>query len=319
MIMKILLGTYTRRNSKGIYSVDLENDQLSNLNLVAEATNPTYLDYDLDTSRLYSVYQEGEQGGLAVWDYKGGSASLIKTYLDDGVQPCYVRYDKVNKVVYDANYHLGRMRVYDEEGVSKEFQYAPGAKAHYVNMDPKSEDLYVCDLGLDTVHKYRLLNEIATYKTAEGMGPRHLVFHPSMPIIYIFGELNNTIEVVADDGFDMNLMQTVDTLNGIDVESSGGAIRISADGKFVYASNRGHDSLVVFKVLENGHLEFVQIESVYGEHPRDFAISPDENYILVANRDTDNLVLFKRDHDSGKITLIEKDFFAPEVVSVLFM
>ena len=151
------------------------------------------------------------------------------------------------------------------------------------------------------------------------MGPRHLVFHPSMPIIYIFGELNNTIEVVADDGFDMSLMQTVDTLNGIDVESSGGAIRISADGKFVYASNRGHDSLVVFKVLENGHLEFVQIESVYGEHPRDFAISPDDNYILVANRDTDNLVLFKRDHDSGKISLIEKDFFAPEVVSVLFI
>lgn len=317
--MKILLGTYTRNTSEGIYSIKLNNDKLEDLKLVAKATNPTYLDYDKGTHKLYSVYQEEDQGGLAVWNFDGQEAQLAKTYLDSGVQPCYVRYDKENNVVYDANYHLGRIRVYDEEGMEKEFQYDEGAKAHFVNMDPKTSDLFVCDLGLDTVHKYRLLNEIATYKTSEGMGPRHLVFHPEKPLIYILGELNNTIEVVEDQEFELVKLQTVDMLNGLDVTSSGGAIRISEDGKFVYASNRGHDSIIVFKVLDNGTLEFVQIESVYGEHPRDFAISPDGNYIVVANRDTNNLTLFKRDQVTGRVTLVQKDIAAPEVVSVLFI
>lgn len=317
--MKILLGTYTRKSSEGIYEIDLLSGHLENLNLVAKASNPTYLDYDASSQTIYAVHQEGEQGGLAVWDLKTQPASLVRSYLDDGVQPCYVKYDKNDDYVLDANYHLGRVRVYDQEGIVKEFQYNEGAKAHYVNFNPKNDDLYVCDLGLDTVHKYRLLNEIATYKTKEGMGPRHLVFHPSLPMIYILGELNNTIDVVEDIDFDMVSVQTVDMLNGADVTSSGGAIRISEDGRFVYASNRGHDSLVVFKVLENGHLEFVQIESVYGEHPRDFAISPDGKYIVVANRDTDNLTLFERDAESGRVTLLEKDVYAPEVVSVLFI
>lgn len=317
--MKILLGTYTRDKSEGIYQIDLENHSLSNLELIAKAENPTYLDFDSSSKMLYSVHQDGNLGGVAVWNYDGESTSLIKTYLDEGVQPCYVRYDKENNVIYDANYHLGRMRVYDQEGLEKEFQYESGAKAHYVNMDPKTEDLFVCDLGLDTIHKYRLLNEIATYKTPEGMGPRHLVFHPSMPFIYILGELNNTIQVVRDEDFDLNLVQTVDMLNGLDVESSGGAIRISSDGRFVYASNRGHDSIVVFKVLDDGTLEFVQIESVYGEHPRDFDISPNGEYIVVANRDTNNLTLFRRDVSTGKINLIQKDVHAPECVCVHFM
>lgn len=317
--MKILLGTYTRDKSEGIYQIDLENHSLSNLELIAKAENPTYLDFDSSSKKLYSVHQDGNLGGVAVWNYDGESTSLIKTYLDEGVQPCYVRYDKENNVIYDANYHLGRMRVYDQEGLEKEFQYESGGKAHYVNMDPKTEDLFVCDLGLDTIHKYRLLNEIATYKTPEGMGPRHLVFHPSMPFIYILGELNNTIQVVRDEDFDLNHVQTVDMLNGLDVESSGGAIRISSDGRFVYASNRGHDSIVVFKVLDDGTLEFVQIESVYGEHPRDFDISPNGEYIVVANRDTNNLTLFQRDVSTGKINLIQKDVHAPECVCVHFI
>lgn len=317
--MKILLGTYTRNQSEGIYQIDLVDGKLQNLELIAKASNPTYLDYDPSTKTLYSVYQEGDQGGLAVWNYDGVNTSLIRTYLDDGVQPCYVRYDKENDVVYDANYHHGRMRVYDADGLEKEFQYETGAKAHFVELDPKTQDLFVCDLGLDTVHKYRLLNEIATYKTAEGMGPRHLVFHPTKPFLYILGELNNTIEVVEDLEFEMKHVQTVDMLNGLDVESGGGAIRISEDGKYVYASNRGHDSIIVFKVLDSGQLEFVQIESVYGGHPRDFAISPDGEYVVVANRDTDNLVLFKRDQATGKVTLLDKDVFVPECVAVKFI
>ncbi len=316
---KILLGTYTRDQSKGIYEIELNDGKLDHLKLIAQASNPTYLDFDQETSKIYSVIQDGKKAGVAVWDYNEGQATLSEAILDEGVQPCYIRYDKENDYIYDANYHHGRFRIYKDGAVEKEFQYKTGAKAHFADIDPKTGDVFVCDLGLGLVHKYRLLNEIATYKTQEGMGPRHLVFHPSAPYLYVLGELNNTIEVLKDAEFDLELVQTVDTLNGLDCNSAGGAIRISDDGKFVYATNRGHDSIVVFKIMEDFTLEFVQLESVYGAHPRDFALSHDQNYVVVASRDTNSLTLFKRDQNTGRLDLLQKDVYAPEVVSVLFI
>lgn len=315
---KILLGTYTKNTSEGIYSIDLVNGHLVNLQLIAKAANPTYLDYDGKTGRLYSVAQSGDKGGVTVWDFNGNEAVELESYLYDGVQPCYVRYDENEGVIYAANYHHGEFTVYGEGEIQKVIKYEKGSHAHYSDFDPKTNDVFVCDLGHDTVHKYRLLNEIATYKTSEGMGPRHLVFHPHAPYLYILGELNNTIEVVRDNEFELDHVQTISILPEGDHKSSGGAIRISKDGKFVYATNRGHDSITTFKVNDDYTLTFVSNNSVEGEHPRDFAISLDQEYVVVANRDTNNLVLFKRDTDLGTLTLIES-VDAPEVVAILFV
>lgn len=315
---KILLGTYTKNTSEGIYSIDLVDGHLVNLNLVAKAQNPTYLDYDATTGRLYSIAQKDALGGVAVWDYNGKTATLVEEYMQEGVQPCYVRYDKEENVIYDANYHRGTFTTYGDGEVQKVFEYEKGAHAHFSDYDPKTKDVFVCDLGNDAIHKYRLLNEIATYKTTAGMGPRHLVFHPSAPYIYILGELNNTVEVVKDLEFEFELVQAISTLPEEGLQSAGGAIRISKDGKFVYATNRGHDSITTYKVEDDFTLTFVSNDSVHGGHPRDFALSMDQNYIVVANRDANNLVLFKRDVVNGTLTYIE-EVDAPEVVATLFI
>lgn len=319
--MKILLGTYTKKTSKGIYQIELDTKQerLTDLELVAETKNPTYLDFDPETKRLYSVVQNENEGGVAVWDYNGNTATLLSTQTAAGSPPCYVRYDAENGYIYDANYHLGKVTVYGDGLVERIIQYKEGSHAHFIDKDPKTGDLFVCDLGLDTVHKYRLLNEIATYHTAEGMGPRHIAFHPEKPILYIFGELNNTIDVVLDEEFDLVHQQTVSTLPEEGLQSSGAAIRISPDGKFLYASNRGHDSIVVFKIDEKGNLEKIQTISTEGEHPRDFAISPDGRYVVVANMTTNNLTLYRKDLQNGMLEVIQSDVEAHEPVCVRFI
>lgn len=316
---KILLGTYTKKKSEGIYSIELKNGQLNDLNLVVKASNPTYLDFDADTNRIYSIYQEEGQGGIGIFDFDGNKASLVESYFNSQTPPCYVRYDKENDYIYDANYHHGRVHIHQKGDLEKVFDYGQGSHAHFVDVDPKSKDLYVCDLGLNTIHKYRLLNEIATFKTPEGMGPRHLVFHPSEPYVYVLGEHNNTVQVLRDHEFDFECIQTITTLPNDDIESSGGAIRISKDGRFVYASNRGHDSIVMYRVKDDYTLELLDFISTEGKHPRDFALNSQENYLVVGNRDTNNLTLYERDIKSGLLTLVQKDVYVPEVVSILFL
>ena len=316
---KILLGTYTRNDSKGIYSIDLDGGQLKNLSLVVETSNPTYLDYDASSKRIFSVLEKDGEGGIGVFDFDGAHAKLDSTYINSQTPPCYVSYDKENDYVYDANYHQGRVHVQSKGDMERVYDYGAGSHAHFVDLDPKTSDLFVCDLGLDAIHKYRLLNEIATYKAPEGMGPRHLVFHPSEPIVYVLGELNNTVQVLRDHEFDFECVQTISTLPNEGIVSSGGAIRISKDGRFVYASNRGHDSIVMYRVKDDFTLELMDFISVEGQHPRDFALSLDEAHLVVGNRDTNNLTLFERDADTGLLTLVQKDVHCPEVVSILFL
>ncbi|QIK70554.1 lactonase family protein [Erysipelothrix sp. HDW6C] len=321
-MQKILLGTYTRRISEGIYSIDLDptTKTLKNLDLVTKVQNATYLDFDESTQTLYSVYQDDKLGGIAVWDYKDGKATLDYTRVDEGVQPCYVSYHPAEASIYEANYHDGSVTVTRNRKKDKVIEYKTGSHAHFIDFDPKTDNVFVCDLGTDTVHKYQLMNEIATYKTTPGMGPRHIAFHPTAPILYVFGELNNTIEVVRDDEFDLVLLQAISTLpEGFDGKSGGAAIRISDDGRYVYASNRGHDSIAVFAVNDDFTLTFLETVSTEGEHPRDFAISPDQKFMVVANLMTDNLTLFARDEATGLLSLLEKGIFAPEVVCVKFI
>lgn len=317
--MKLLIGTYTKKDSEGIYEAVLEGNKISEVRLVAKANNPTYLDYDKDSDTLFSVVSEEGKGGVGVFKKDKDMYVLETTITEDGTPPCYVRYNVQEAELYDANYHRGLVHVYKNDAVEKVIQYGEGSKAHYIDIDPKTGDVFTCDLGKDTVHKYRLMNEIATYKTAPGMGPRHIAFHPTLPILYVFGELNNTIDVLADDEFDLVHKQTITTLNPETKSSSGAAIKISQDGRFVYASNRGEDSLVVFEVQEEGTLEEIQRISTFGEHPRDFALSTDDQYVVVANMNTENLTLYSRDQETGVLEVIQKEIAVPEPVCIKFI
>lgn len=318
---QILIGTYTRNESQGIYALDLDENsqQLVNLRLIAPAQNPTYLDFDAETKTLYSVMQEGDAGGVGVWDFHD-QAILKEKYLSETTPPCYVKYDRKEQCIYDANYHLGSVHVYKNNEVQKVIQYDLGAKAHFADLDPKTDDLFVCDLGWDAIYKYRLLNEIAVYETPQGFGPRHLAFHPTQPIIYAFGELSSEVIVLKDEEFELIHMQTINTLpDDEDQIKSGAAIRISNDGHFLYVSNRGHDSITVFRIDANYTLTWLDNVSTYGQHPRDFMLSFDNHYLVVANKDTNNLTLFANDIATGKLTVLQKDIAVPEPVSILFI
>lgn len=340
MSNKLLLGTYTRRVSDGIYSVDLntETQKLENVSLVAKVGSPTYLDTNEDKSIIYSVISENDEGGLvSLVKQDDGTFERKAAVMSEGAAPCYVAYDGKRQFVYTSNYHNGDVAVYktDAEGNLEladsvahsgssvhENQDAP--HAHYSDLTPDGKFMVACDLGTDKVYTYEVsdegkLNEVAQLEVAPGTGPRHLVFHPTLDIAYLFGELSSDALVLDYDSEtgEFSVIQTISTIPEDHTSFNGGAaIRISSDGKFVYASNRGHDSLVIYETTEDGKLTLVGYTSTEGETPRDFNLDPSEKFVVVGHQDTDNLTLFERNAEDGTLTLRQKDVEAPEVVCV---
>lgn len=339
----IYLGTYTKKESKGIYKIQLDtaNKKLTKSTFLVRAESPTYLTLSSDKSKLYAISKENGNGALVAFKrnelneiIKSGSVSA------EGAPPCYVSYDKARSFVYTANYHKGEVSVLktDEAGdltlldtvkhtgsSIHENQQTP--HAHYFDLSPDGRFVIACDLGTDEVYTYSVdkkgkLTEVNRLDVAPGTGPRHLVFHPNQETAYLFGELSSEILTLhyhpATGAF--TPVQTVPTLPAEYTQFNGGAaIRISQDGKFVYASNRGHDSIAIFEVSpKNQLLTLVEIVSSQGVFPRDFDIDPTGNFLVVAHQESDNLTLFERDQMTGKLTLLQKDVYAPECVCVLF-
>lgn len=187
--------------------------------------------------------------------------------------------------------------------------------------------MIACDLGTDVVYTYAVddngkLSEVSRLDVAPGTGPRHLVFHPNQKTAYLFGELSSevlTLRYNLNTGV-FTVAQTIPTIPAEHTEFNGGAaIRISQDGKFVYASNRGHDSIAVFSVSsKNNLLSLVEIIASEGRIPRDFDIDPTDQFVVVAHQESDNLTLFERDQETGELSLLQKDVYVPECVCVLF-
>lgn len=314
----ILIGTYTRKTSEGIYRVELNthSNTLENRTLVAKTQNPTYLEYLDNTNQILAVYQEGDEAGIALWDYKDNIATLNHTITQTGSSPCFVHFDANRNEYYDANYHKGEVHVYQDDKLKETFVYPNEARAHYVHTDAKTGALFTVDLGNDTIHKYIDLKEASHYKAKKASGPRHIAFHPHAPYLYIMSEYSNEV-VVLKDGETLEEIQVIDSIEK-GVKSDGAAIRISPCGKYLYTSTRGHDSITVFKIENDYRLSIIQNISTFGEHPRDFNLTKDGRYCVVANRDTNNLVLYARDLDSG---LLEKlsEIEVPEPVNLIFI
>lgn len=333
--MTIYFGTYTKRQSQGIYAADFqaETGELSKLRLIATEPNPTYLAVDKQ-KRLYSVGAKDGLGGIVAFD---PDFQPLNHVLAEGAPLCYVAVDNHRQLVYGANYHKGQVlsyRILDDGSLeladsvqhqgSGPHENQASSHVHFADLTP-DQFLVTCDLGTDRVTTYQVsqtgqLTEIAHYQTAAGAGPRHLVFHPFTKIAYLICELNATIEVLIYDGWgQFEHLQTISTLpadyQGFNATA---AIRISQDGKFVYASNRGHDSIAVFEVERDGQLARTQIVPSLGQTPRDFTLSPDQNHLLVAHQDSDNITVFARDTASGHLTPLSHDFQVPEAVCIAF-
>ncbi len=333
MFDTLYFGTYTKRESQGIYKakLDLETGKLSDLELLTSETSPTYLTFSPE-GKLYSVAAQDGQGGIGAYTLQG---DLLNHVLEDGASLCYVAYDDQRQLVYGSNYHKGQVTSYhiQEDGkltladvVTQEgsgpHPNQASSHVHYSDLTP-DKYLVTCDLGADRLTTYAVsatgtLSVVGQYQAQAGAGPRHVVFHPYFKMAYLACELNSTVETLVYDGVgDFDYMDSQSTLPAdYQGDNAVGAIRISQDGNFVYITNRGHNSIAVFKVLTDGNLEQIQIVSSLGDFPRDFNFSSDQNLLIVVHQESDNASVFKRDTETGRLELLNSNFFVPEAVFV---
>lgn len=337
--MKVWFGGYTSHDSKGIYTANVENNEddikLVDVKNIVEIDRPTY--FQLVGDLLFTIIQNGDQSGIATYRIKDGKAKQLDTYFHEGAAPCYISVDSQKHLVFTANYHLATINVfsYDENGkltfITNDTHEGHGPRAeqdqahpHFFDETP-SGNLVSCDLGIDAVDFYKLdgdkLKHLARYQMKNGFGTRHLVFSPDGKTMYIVGELSSQVNVARlnENTWKFEDVATYKTIpDDFSDHNGAAAIRISKDGKFIYISNRGHDSITVFKVLDDGKLELVQRISVFGSFPRDFNWDKDEKYLVVANQNTNNATLYRRNSETGNLTPIQKDIPVPEATRVLF-
>lgn len=343
--IKGYIGTYTKGESKGIYSFTLHTTKglLGEVKLVAEVEDPTYLSISDDQETLYSIAKKDSQGGIASYaiNKADGALDFINMQVTEGASPCHVSIDHNEKHVLSANYHKGSLEVhpvknrviehvtsvilYEGKGPNSERQEKP--HIHFSGFTPDQKYVVAIDLGTDKLDTYKLqeltLTKVQSLSLAPGCGPRHITFHPNGKFAYVMTELSNEIIVLtynSEDGSFKEIQYNLAVPIDYRFQNQGAAIHISADGRFIYASIRGHNSIAVFKVNEEtGKLSLVEHVSTEGLWPRDFSLDPTEEFLVVANQESNNLSLFERDKETGKLTILQSDVPVPCPVCVKFL
>ncbi|WP_419955813.1 lactonase family protein [Neobacillus niacini] len=339
------IGTYTKGESEGVYSFTLNRSEkkITDIKAVAYIENPTYLTLSNDQKYLYAVGKEGNSGGLASYSITdNGELAPINNQLSEGSPPCHVSIDSKNQFVFSGNYHKGTVEAFLINSETGSIQSASSIiqhegsgpdprqekpHVHYTGLTPDEKYLAAVDLGTDSLTTYEVspdgkLTKAHLLPLKAGSGPRHLTFHPNGILAYLMTEFSSEIIVLRyhPENGHFTELQYISTLPSEFKENNqGSAIHISADGRFVYAGNRGHNSIAVFHVEETGELSFVEHTSTEGDWPRDFAIDPSGKYILASNQESSNLTLFARDENSGKLTLLQSDIKVPHPVCVKFL
>jgi 6-phosphogluconolactonase len=337
------IGTYTKGNSEGIYTFlfDAENGKIDEIKLAAKLDNPTYVAISKDNRYLYSIASNGSQGGVAAFSLNCTTGDLqeINQETTEGPNPCHVQLDSKRQILLASNYHRGTITAYtlnNENGQVNGNPSVMGHKGetpeqqphtHYASFTPDEKFIVVVDLGIDQLLTYVLtdqtLQKVSQLELEHGSGPRHLVFHPSGKFAYIMTEYSSEVIVLQydDENGTFSELQSISTIPADFTDNNqGSAIHISSDGRYIYAGNRGHNSIAVFAVDETtGSLTFVERVSSKGDWPRDFALDPSEKYIISSNQESENLVIYKRDPESGKLTLMQSDIQIPHPVCIKFL
>jgi len=336
--MLAYIGTYTGAKSKGIYLArfNSETGQLTAPELAFETKNPAFLALHPDGRILYAVGEVGDfqgknMGAVRAFGIAPGSGklTLLNELPSGGAGPCHLSIDKTGKCILVANYGSGSfaaMSVQDDgklgaprcmvrfDGSSINRERQAGPHAHFISFDPSNKFVLGCDLGLDQVFVWNFLPNSSggtlelkyPARVKSGAGPRHLAFHPGARFVYVLNEMAATITVFDYDSEKPALseLQSISMLpENFKGSNTGAEIQIHPSGKFVYGSNRGHDSIAVFSVdAKTGKLAFVQHQSTQGKTPRHFTIDPAGKWLLAENQDSDNIVIFRIDQDSGKLS-----------------
>ncbi|MBI5383793.1 MAG: lactonase family protein [Verrucomicrobia bacterium] len=335
----VYFGTYTGKKSAGIYvcRLDAATGKLTVPELAAETPNPTFLAVH---PQLPALYAAGRPLLLAANEVKDGMVSAFAispdtgklTFLNQrssrGSGPCHLSVDRSGRCVLVANYGSGSIAALplnqdgslgestafiQHTGSSVNKQRQAGPHAHWIDTSPDNRFALVCDLGLDKVLLYTLdpakgalaPSDPAFAGVTPGAGPRHLAFHPNGKFAYVINEMGNTVTAFsyAAASGTLKSIQTLPTLpEGFAGPSSTAEVEVHPYGKFLYGSNRGHDSIAVYAIDGGtGQLTFIEHQSTQGKTPRNFAIDPTGRWLLAANQGTDNVVVFGLDLTTGRL------------------
>jgi len=326
----VYIGTYTGGKSKGIYraELDLKTGKLGEPMLAAEVGSPSFLTLSADRKFLYAI-GEGQGGGVTSFSVAAdGKLTKLNSQTTGGAGPCHLSLDRKGGTLLVANYGSGSVESLPVEkdgslgkpatfiqhvGSSVDKGRQQGPHAHSINVDPSGKFAVAADLGLDKVLIYKLdpatskltPNEPAFYATAPGAGPRHFAFHPTRPIAFVINEMSLTLDMLSWDSAKGELKK-IDSASTVPEKAnrkgaSTAEVVVHPNGKFVYGSNRGHDTIVAFKIGDD-KLEYIGNFGEGVKVPRNFNIDPTGRYLLVANQDGDSVVVFAIDTETGKLT-----------------
>jgi 6-phosphogluconolactonase len=349
----VYVGTYTSGKSEGIYlyRLDLSSGELKHVATAKGVKDPSFLVLAPNRRFLYAVNEVEEfagkkSGAISAFavDQRTGELRFLNQQPSLGGAPCYVAIDTAGRFVLVANYVGGNVAVLPAKrdgslgpaidmkqaqgsSVNKERQESP--HAHCIALDRANRFAYSCDLGTDKIMIFRfdsrsgklLPNEQPWVQVKPGSGPRHLAFHPSGNYLFVLNELNSTVTAFARDLRKGSLkgLQTLTTLPAdFSGTNSGADIHVSPDGRFLYSSNRGHDSIALFMIDPRGGLTAVGHESTRGMTPRNFAIDPTGAFLLAANQKSDNIVVFRRDRKTGRLAATDHMVEVPAPVCLKF-
>jgi 6-phosphogluconolactonase len=330
------VGTYTGPHSKGIYAFrfDASTGELTSLGLMAESTNPSFLAADSKGRFLYAAneisnYEGQKSGGISALaiDRKTGKLAFLNEVPSGGAGPCYVTLDKTDRYVLVANYDGGSVAVFpvgqdgrlgaasafvQHSGHSINPQRQEGPHAHAIELSPDNRFAIAADLGLDELLVYHFNassgaltpNKPPFAKVELGAGPRHLAFHPNGQFLYVINELQSSVTAFS---YETGALRYLGTFSTLPKEFKGGndaaEIVVHPTGRFLYGSNRGHDSIAVFTIdPAAGTLKPVEYALTQGKTPRNFAIDPTGSYLLAANQDSNSVVAFRIDRKTGQLT-----------------
>lgn len=348
----VYIGTYTGKGSEGIYvsELDTKTGQLSEPRLAAKVTSPSFLAVHPSQKYLYAVSEVGttdgkKGGGVTAFAINRSTGDLTKlnAQLSGGGAPCYIAVDRSGKCVMVANYSGGSVTSLpiNEDGsvgspvsliqhqgsrVNKQRQEA--AHAHSINVDAGNKYAFAADLGMDEIRVYQLDAEKASLKphisvkTPVGGGPRHFAFHPNGKFAYCNNELTSSVNAFAYNAEhgDLKLLGTTTTLpassNQVNNNSTA-EVRVHPSGKFLYVSNRGHDSIALFQIQVDGTLVPAGHVSTQGKTPRNFGLNDD--FLLAANQDSNSIVAYRIDPKTGGLTPTHSTVKVSMPVCVVFV
>jgi 6-phosphogluconolactonase len=331
----VYVGTYTEHGSKGIYAYrfDARTGQATALGLAAESPQPSFLTVDAGGHFLYAVNETDTYDGQATGavsafaiDSVTGKLSLLNQLSSRAPGPAHIALDRAGKYAFVSNYNTGSVAVFPllpdgrlgetsgfvqhhGSGADKERQEQP--HAHAVAMSPDNRFAVVADLGIDQVLTYPFdsakgtLQDPRIAKTKAGAGPRHLVFNSKGTLLYVINELQSSVTTYAYDAASGSLheLSTISTLPaGYSGEASAAEIALHPSGKFLYASNRGPDSIAVFSVSAGGLLRLLEFVPVEGKTPRNFAIDPTGSWLFVGDQESDKVEVFRINRKTGHLT-----------------